>query len=228
MCPKPRNPGRGRRRPQPPFPWDKHLRANKNKIKRNYVALRKSVVDDALDGTRPTVEGVRGWHRASLAGVDLAEPQVAGGFRGEGAPGQLATCVALVGGAVGEFPSNVVVRVRETFRQLSERLDVLDARLDDGETLADLYADVIELCAWLHGEWVRIHPFVDHNGSTARLLTLTVGLLYGILLNLPGKPRSDLPEQGLVLDYDRAAGNQMLGDDQMMVVFLDRLAHAAQ
>ena len=136
---------------------------------------------------------------------------------------RLHAAYAIVGGAVGEFPPKVVGRVTRTFDLLEQRLDALDARLGDGESEADLYADVIGLCAWLHGEWIRIHPFVDHNGSTARLLTMNIALLYGIALNLPGKPRSDMPSAGLVLDYSTAAQNQMLGDDQLMVVFLNQL-----
>lgn len=226
MRPKVRRPGPGRR-PQPPFPWDNNLRANQRRIGKNYAALRKSVIEAAVDGSRPTASIVRGWHKASLVGIDLAEPAVAGGFRGEGEPGtELSTAYALIGGAVGESPHNVSMRVTQTFNSLEQRLDALDVRLRAGESEADLYPDVIKLCAWLHGEWVRIHPFVDHNGSTARLLTMNIALLYGIALNLPGKPRSDMPKAGLVLDYNTAAQNQMLGDDQFMLVFLNQLANA--
>lgn len=226
MPPKVRRPRPGGR-PQPPFPWDINLRANQRRIGKNYAALRKDVIESAVDGRRPTVGMIRDWHRASLAGIHLAEPAVAGGFRGEGLPGsRLHAAYALVGGAVGEFPPRVVGRVTQTFDLLEQRLDALDTRLGAGESEADVYPDVIILCAWLHGEWIRIHPFVDHNGSTARLLTMHIALLFGIALNLPGKPRSDMPSAGLVLDYNTAAQNQMHGDDQLMVVFLNQLANA--
>lgn len=32
------------------------------------------------------------------------------------------------------------------------------------------YSDGIEKAAWIHAEFVRIHPFSDGNGRTARLL----------------------------------------------------------
>lgn len=226
MRPKVRRPARGRR-PQPPFPWDTNLRVNQSRINKNYVTLRKRVINDAVEGKRPTADTVRGWHKNSLEGIELAEPAVAGGFRGEGGPEtQLKGAYATVGGAVGEFPDRVVGRVGRIFVTLEQRLDGLDERISNGETEADLYPDVIKLCAWLHGEWVRTHPFVDHNGSTARLLTMTVALLYGIALNLPGKPRAAMPDAGLLLDYNTAAQNQMLGDDQLMVVMLNQLANA--
>jgi len=159
--------------------------------------------------------------------VRLAETRVAGGYRGEGDPeSRLARSQSWVGYAIVEFPENVPGRVEQTFTALADSLDAFDVRLGAGETAFDVYGAVIELCAWLHGEWVRIHPFVDHNGSTARLLTITVGLLYGIPLDLPGKPRTALPDAGMVLDYDAAAANQMFGNDQNMVVFLHRVASA--
>lgn len=64
-------------------------------------------------------------------------------------------------------------------------------------------------------------------GGTARLLTMSVGLLYGVPLNLPGKPRSAMPEAGLELDYGSAAQAQMYGSDQAMVVLLHSIASAS-
>jgi len=210
-----------------PFPWDQGPRA-KQRIDTNFRSVRAAAAQAALEGCRPTESAVRSWHVLSLQGVALAEPAVAGGFRGEGPPGsRLADSFALIGLATGEMPSRVVPRVAETFATLANRLDALDARLMGGENHPDIYPDVIELCAWLHGEWVRIHPFADHNGSTARLLTMSVGLLYNVPLNLPGKPRSAMPEPGLELGYGNAAIAQMYGNDHAMIAFLHRIASAA-
>jgi hypothetical protein len=60
----------------------------------------------------------------------------------------------------------------------------------------------------------------------ARLMTVMVGLRYGVPLPLPGKPRTAMPSAGLALDYNVAAGNQMHGDDHLMVLFLDQLVRA--
>lgn len=207
-----------------PFPWDQGPRA-KQRIEANFRTVRAAVGQAALEACRPTESAVRSWHTASLRGVALAEPAVAGGFRGEGPAGsQLADALALIFLATGELPQRVAPRVAETFATLVVRLDALDARLVEGEDYADIYPAVIELCAWLHGEWVRIHPFIDHNGSTARLLTMNVGLLYNVPLNLPGKPRSAMPQPGLELDYGNAAQAQMYGNDHAMVAFLHRIA----
>jgi fido (protein-threonine AMPylation protein) len=113
--------------------------------------------------------------------------------------------------------------VAAAFQRLDTSLDDLDRRVAAGESLSTLYRDVLRVAARIHGEWVRIHPFVDHNGSTARLLCLAVGLRYGIPFKLPGKPRSELMADGLLPDYEQAADNQMLGDDTLMVRVLHRL-----
>ena len=225
-------PGKRRKRPRAsssvPFPWDGESEENRRRIEANYRQLRADVVRAALDGERPTSAIVQHWHVRALQGVRLAEPWVAGRYRGEGPrKSQLRSCHVHVGGRLGAPPLKVRERVRETFAELDRRLDDLDARVDAGEGLVTLYRHVLRLCAWTHGEWVRIHPFADHNGSTARLLTLMIGLRYGIPLNLPGKPRPARSPLGLALSYDLAAENQMLGDDTVMVSYLDRSANSS-
>ena len=48
---------------------------------------------------------------------------------------------------------------------------------------------VLTLCAFLHGEWVRIHPFANGNGRTARLWANWAALRYGLPPFLTIKPR---------------------------------------
>lgn len=212
------------RRITTPFPWDPNLPANQVAIERNYVNLREAVVRDALDGVRPTVAQVRDWHRRSLRGVRLAEPDVAGGFRGEGpASSQLSTTMAMIGAHVGAAPADVTSMVAAAFQRLNADLDGLDTRRAAGEGVTEMYVDILRAAARIHGAWVRIHPFVDHNGSTARLLCLSVGLRYGVPFKLPGKPRTTLLVDGLLADYETAADNQMLGDDGLMVRVLHQL-----
>ena len=152
-------------------------------------------------------------------------PEVAGGYRGEGpVSSPLSVCINGVRGVPGANPAAVATLVSQFCTELHRRLDELDARRNSAETLVQLYPDVVRTAAWTHGEWVRIHPFADHNGSTARLITVTIGLLYGVHFQLPGKPRSAMPTPGLHLDYNQAASDQMLANDQNMVVVLNQLA----
>lgn len=52
-------------------------------------------------------------------------------------------------------PNQMYVQVKEMYATLSDK---------------QLFDNDIELAAWTHAEFVRIHPFVDGNGRTARLL----------------------------------------------------------
>lgn len=225
MPPRVRRGSAGRRRIPTPFPWDPDLPANQTNIQSNFNRLQIEVVNIGRAGIRPTDAMVRDWHRSSLRGVGLSQPEVAGGYRGEGPVGTpLSVCLNGVRGVPGANPAAVANLVTRFFTELHRRLDDLDTRRKAGETVVQLYPEVVETAAWAHGEWVRIHPFADHNGSTARLMTITIGLLYGVHFKLPGKPRSAMPTPGLHLDYNHAAGDQMLGNDNNMVVVMNQLA----
>jgi hypothetical protein len=219
--------GRGgiSRRGHVPFPWD--AKANAAVITANFAKLQQAVYQAGINKERPTSELVRDWHVQSLDRVTVAERWVKGRYRGQGPHDcQLSTYLNGVAGIAGTDAARVPAAVAATFDELNARLDVLDGRQGNGESVAALYSDILEVCAWLHGEWIRIHPFADHNGSTARLMAAMVGLRYGIPLALPGKPRDAMPSQGLALDYNVAAANQMAGDDTLMVTFMNQLVHA--
>lgn len=77
---------------------------------------------------------------------------------------------------------------------------------------------VLTLCALTHGEWVRIHPFANGNGRTARLWANWCALRYGIRAFVRLKPRPDGPM------YASAAALSMAGDHgPMVLVFKDML-----
>jgi hypothetical protein len=84
--------------------------------------------------------------------------------------------------------------------------------------------DVLKLCAWAHGEWIRIHPFVNCNGSTARLWVTFLAARYGMPLVMVGKPRSSTPHTGPFRDitYTEAANFQMEGSDMSMQLWLEK------
>lgn len=75
---------------------------------------------------------------------------------------------------------------------------------------------VLTLCAMLHGEWVRIHPFANGNGRTARLWANWAALRYELPPFVTVKPRPGQP-------YAAAAMASMRGSHQMMVAVLDQM-----
>ena len=48
----------------------------------------------------------------------------------------------------------------------------------------------IELAAWTHAEFVRIHPFLDGNGRTSRLL-MNYQLLKNVFYRYPWQKKTD-------------------------------------
>ena len=64
----------------------------------------------------------------------------------------------------------------------------------------------LELAAWVHGEFVKIHPFPDGNGRTARLLMNYVLMSDGYLpINISTEKRAEYYES-----LDRYANDQNL------------------
>lgn len=93
-----------------------------------------------------------------------------------------------VAGALAEFETKLRVLVAE-----------LDAILPSGnEPNADQLAAIVDLCAWVHAEWVRIHPFANGNGRTARLWANSIAMRYGLppFIRLRPRPNSGYAEAG--------------------------------
>ncbi len=74
----------------------------------------------------------------------------------------------------------------------------------------------LELSAIAHGEWVRIHPFANGNGRTARLLANWCLFRYGLPPIVRVRPR---PDQDA---YASAARASMLGNHEPMTRLLWR------
>lgn len=99
-------------------------------------------------------------------------------FRGE--PGLEDVEVEVAG--VLDVPAAEVAADLAAFEgKLAEVMERLDARYPHADDLdADCLEAVIDLAAWAHAEWVRIHPFANGNGRTARLRANFVFMRYGI------------------------------------------------
>ncbi|MGI8685433.1 MAG: Fic family protein [Acidimicrobiales bacterium] len=67
----------------------------------------------------------------------------------------------------------------------------------------DALHEIVAVTAIAHGEWVRIHPFVNGNGRVARLIAAHIALRYGLPVFVKLKPR---PHD---VAYTRAARRSM-------------------
>ena len=165
--------------------WDddgKQLRANLRRVLSE--ALR-----DARRRLTPSVEQARGWQSNIMRGLASPGSQYLGRFRGE--PG-LEGCEVAIDDYRGVSSDRVADALRRFEEKLQNTVAALDGLIEPGQDLsADDVAAVIDLCAWVHSEWVRIHPFANGNGRTARLWANRIAMRYGLPPSVRLRPRPD-------------------------------------
>lgn len=166
--------------------WDENSDQLTDNLRRAYRKSR----DQAFDRQTPSVELARDWHIETLAGLDVPDANFVGRFRGE--PG-LEGCEVRIGLHTA-VPAASVDEELQTYEQtLKQTITALDRLIPKGHTpdTTDQLNAVIELCAWAHAEWVRIHPFANGNGRTARIWTGFIAMRYGLPPFVKLRPRPD-------------------------------------
>jgi fido (protein-threonine AMPylation protein) len=157
------------------------------------------------------------WHRQIYQGVSLPVPYYAGEFRDSDSRfPELFGYEVIVGRQPG-VESRLVPRELSRFETALQRaVTVLDSVIPVDGRPADAaqLRSVLTLCAYAHGEWVRIHPFANGNGRTARVWANWCALRYGVPPFVRLKPR---PEGNL---YATASALSMRGDHEPMIAVL--------
>ena len=172
-------------------------------LRRNLASLIRQVRDHALARRVLHLESARHWHRESLRDLNVPLPVMVGAFRGESG---LEGVEVQVGHHRGVEANDVARTLIEFERRLQQAVKSLDAQIPTGSELhGDQLAAVIDLCAWAHAEWVRIHPFANGNGRTARLWANSLAMRYGLPPFVRLRPR---PGGG----YEAAGDAAMSGD----------------
>src|ERR1039458_7841841 len=93
----------------------------------------------------------------------IPDSRFVGAFRGE--PG-LENVQVRVGAHYGVDAADVAGALADFETKLQALVAELDAMLPTGnEPNADQLAAIVDLCGWVHAEWVRIHPFANGNRS---------------------------------------------------------------
>ena len=173
------------------------------RLRENLVRVLRGIRDCAQRREVPTLEAARQWQGDSMAGLEVPNPEYVGRFRGE--RGLKSTRVR-IGSFEGARPAGVAGQLKQFEQRLQRTVAALDERYPSGRELdADGVAAVVDLAAWAHSEWVRIHPFANGNGRTARLWANSLFMRYGLPPVVRLRPR---PEGG----YGAAGRNAMTGD----------------
>jgi Fic family protein len=154
------------------------------------------------------------WHRRIYDGITLPVDYYAGEVRDSDKDfPELIGYEVAVGGVRGA-PSAQVPDELAAFEQSAQeavaRLDAVVPAARKPATDAQLHG-VVTLCAVLHGEWIRIHPFANGNGRTARLWANWAALRYGLPPFVSVKPRPPIPA------YELAGISGMRADHQTAI-----------
>lgn len=163
--------------------WEEDSR----RLNDNLVAVLKLAAYAAERREIPTLTAARIWHKRMNRGLVVPHARFVGAFRGE--PG-LQSIHARVGSRYGAKPADVAKELSEFEAKLQTIVSELDAALPLHVLPSrDHLGATMDVCAWAHSEWVRIHPFVDGNGRTARLWANSIAMRYGLPPFLPLRPR---------------------------------------
>ena len=160
---------------------------------------------------------------AIYAGVGLPEPYYAGEVRDSDPQfPELYGYEVRVGGALGVSSQEVPGELARLEARIQEVCSRLDAAIPGGAPPPDdaTLRAVVAACANVHGEWVRIHPFANGNGRTARLWATWIGLRYSLPTFILVKPRPSGDS------YLAAASASMQGDHRLCALLFEEMLRA--
>ena len=132
--------------------WD----ADSPRLRANLKRVLADIHDHALRREPLTLDAPRRWYRTMMKGLTLPNPALVGIFRGE--PGLEAQAV-FVGLRKGVKARAVTAELHRFEKRLQAAVKAMDLQLPAAQVNdVDGMAAVLDLSAWVHAEWVRIHP----------------------------------------------------------------------
>jgi Fic/DOC family len=156
-------------------------------LRRSLQKVSATIERDAAKRVLPTVAAAKRWQAQIMVGLAVDKPEYVGRFRGERG---LERCGVQVGDAHGSAPWEVAGELQAFESTLQRVVAGLDASYPDADSLdEDGQSAAIELAAWAHAQWVRIHPFGNGNGRTARLWANLILMRYGLPPAIALRPR---------------------------------------
>jgi fido (protein-threonine AMPylation protein) len=172
-------------------------------LRQNLARVLDEIVQASQARETPTLKAVKHWHTLVMQGLDVPDSRFVGAFRGE--PG-LENLQTRIGANYGVASAKVASELGRFEAKLQTLVAQMDALLPAGlEPDTDQLAAVVDLCAWVHAEWVRIHPFANGNGRTARLWANSLAMRYGLPPFIRLRPRPNA-------NYGNAGAKAMQGD----------------
>ncbi len=156
----------------------------------------------------PDSGDVKLWHSTIMLGLRAEDKDHVGCFRGEADMRAVEVRIGRHPGVPSRDVAGALADFYATLKRVTTALDPMIAANGPPKT-GDRINAVIELCAWVHAEWVRIHPFANGNGRTARLWAAYISMRYGIPPFVRLRPR---PGDGYAVACEKA----LTGDRTLM------------
>jgi len=190
--------------------WDE----DSSKLRENLGRILKLIARASAQREAPGLEAARLWQKLCMEGLSVSDQRFVGAFRGES---NLKNVQVRVGANRGVDAANVLEELKKFEEKLQNLVSQFDLLLPINHELnSDQLAAIIDLCAWVHAEWVRIHPFANGNGRTARLWANSIAMRYGLPPFIRLRPR---PNVG----YAAAGYKAMQGDWKPTAIVFRRL-----
>jgi hypothetical protein len=189
--------------------WEK----DSPQLRANLAEILERIAAAANQRVKPTVETARHWQAIAMRNLEVREARFIGTFRGE--PGLDVN--VRIGANYGVDWADVGAALKQFEEKLQMLVAELDAEMPSGQKPnADQLAAIIDLCAWAHSEWVRIHPFANGNGRTARLWANSLAMRYSLPPFIRLRPRPNA-------SYGQAGAKAMQGDWKPTAAVFHRL-----
>ena len=213
--------------------WGEDSSADETLIAANVATLLAALLVGAPARVTATNALAHQWHRAIFAGVgSVPAASYLGNPRGSPNPDLADYEVELVDPFTGRVlakgvPASMVADELDRFEgALLTATRSLDPVMPIGQppATADELLAVVELAAVAHGDWVRIHPYANGNGRTARTWANWIAMRYGLPPFVRIKPRPDGLLYGQAAQASMGLPPDFRGDHSLAVsVFLDLL-----
>jgi hypothetical protein len=137
-----------------------------------------------------TVTTAKRWHSLLMKNLTVPDARYVGAFCGERGLENLQARVLGRYGVSADEVAEALVNFEGKLQALVMELDAILPVRQEPDT--DQLAAMLDICAWVHAEWVRIHPFANGNGRTARLWANCIAMRYGLPAFIRLRPRPDL------------------------------------
>jgi Fic family protein len=182
----------------------------------NRQRVLKELIEHALTSEPLDASRVAQWHKDCFSGlsyVGMADQCLLGAYRGTSHP-RLKAMEVSVSGIFGAAAHEVHGELVRFFSQLQKRMSSLAAEIEvEQDKSQEELRQIAEVAGWAHGEWVRIHPFANGSGRTAKLIANWVLSRFRLLPVVGIRPRPEHP-------YAPAAVASMHGNHSKITQFI--------